>query len=464
MFLPIVDVLSPCVDPEDDIPSSFGPPPDPSLRSWRHPSELAAEQLAAGQANTTGPSPLQQPASTSPTQPGRRVWSATIAATLIIGVGLGTAAAFFGGSRVDVDIRSTEDTTQGLHSTTRAGQQAPGIDTATTLPNPAGVSHPRTVATFSDVIASTSQAPTTRPVDAVSRVNLDRSAQGVLQLFASPNQMPVANGIVIDGLILTSASSLGGFEQVFALTDGRWIGLSLVASDPQTDVAVLQQSGPGAPLTPVVTAVGGPVADAGQVVAILDGEIGATSADNTRSVSARSGSVGEVVATGGRTTTKNGYEILGAVLTTCRKEGVSAGAALIDEDGLALGIILNSNDKLASALPLDTALEIGWSLIEEGWRGGAWLGVSGQTVDEGFLLFNIDPSGPSARAGLRNGDIIISINEQPLDDWAELLHTLRLLDSGDILSLRLLRTNEENQSVETVTIDIELGTKETSDH
>ncbi len=453
---------------EDDELSSYGPPPDQSSRTWRHPSEIAAELAGMRQPNATagsqnGPGKIIDLRTKGPWRPSRTttISTAAVAVVCLGGLALASVSArgplsnssdepgvVLAGAGVSINVPNPGPLVESLDtgSATSGSNSAAAFSVVTTQP---GLIAPDRPAPTNASLTST----TTRASDptigiaggGLLAIDTGQSMQGVLPLFASPNQMPIANGLSVDGLILTSASSLGGFDQVHTPGTTGWITLRVVATDPHTDIAVLEQVEPVTPLSPVVTAVGGPTAEPGQLVAILGGHGRPRIARTGDSASTEyPASIGEVVATGKRTTTKDGYEILDTLLTTCRNGDLSGGAALIDVQGHVVGLVVSSEDKLAAALPLDTAIEIGWSLMLDGWRGGAWLGVHGRTADGGVELLGLDPNGPAHQAGLRDNDLMTSINGQPLSDIAELLHLLRQLQPGDLIQIEVVRSNPQN--------------------
>jgi S1-C subfamily serine protease len=80
-----------------------------------------------------------------------------------------------------------------------------------------------------------------------------------------------------------------------------------------------------------------------------------------------------------------------------------------------------------------------------------WLGVKGDTVTgdiasslgmarpQGVLVSDIYPGGPADKAGVKTGDVIVSLNNQPLNDAAALNYQINLLSPGDSVSAQLLR-------------------------
>lgn len=465
------------MDPDDDEISSFQPPPDPSQREWRHPAEMAAGRSAfsGSDSGLSGASQTGAPTSSRLGLRQGQPWPRMMGAAAVLGLVLGGFVVVSRPDSVDLDAGITlptylEGEISAISSTSVAANaprqlSAPGLKTLTTKP------HGELVATTPQSTTTTSTAPandqwangagttwlsstgSTQPHE-IDYTDLTLSAAGVLQLYSVADQGPVASGIIVEGLILSSASALHGHEEVSAFDGQTWMTLKVIATDPHTDVAVLGTSEELNHLTPVVTAPEGPSTAPGQVVALLDAH---------RTESPDSGmpaeAVCEVVTTTNRAVTAHGYEVMGALSTTCRRTDVFGGAALVDHQGRVVGVLVNSTDQLASALPLDIAVQVGRSLVEEGWRGGAWLGIHGQAMEDGFLLDEVDPTGPAALAGLQTGDLITQINNQSLAELSELLHMLRELGIGDPIEVALTRVDQQTGELVAITLEIEFTTK-----
>jgi len=65
---------------------------------------------------------------------------------------------------------------------------------------------------------------------------------------------------------------------------------------------------------------------------------------------------------------------------------------------------------------------------------------------EGGLMINrITPSSPLRRLGIRNGDVVVSINGQPVSELSDIFETLMEVSEGEALSLNLKRRGRERQ-------------------
>jgi aminopeptidase YwaD len=87
-----------------------------------------------------------------------------------------------------------------------------------------------------------------------------------------------------------------------------------------------------------------------------------------------------------------------------------------------------------------------------GARGGAFLGVTADAVSEsdGLRLSSVLPDTGAARAGLKNGDVIVRLDDQPVNSFADLRRTLEHRRPGDALSVVYLRDGLDHHASATL--------------
>ena len=71
----------------------------------------------------------------------------------------------------------------------------------------------------------------------------------------------------------------------------------------------------------------------------------------------------------------------------------------------------------------------------------AWLGVFAHALDEGVIVAGIVPGGPGDKGGLREGDVIVSLNAQEVSTRRELYMSLWRHEPGERLTFEVMRDN-----------------------
>ncbi len=135
----------------------------------------------------------------------------------------------------------------------------------------------------------------------------------------------------------------------------------------------------------------------------------------------------------------------------------NSGGPLIDEDGEVIGIntaIIASGQGIGFAIPSNMAKTVIEQLRTNKHVSRGWIGVKIQSVDEntakavgldgpkGALVGDVFADGPAAKAGLKTGDVILSVNAAEVKDSSDLLQKIASLTPGEKITLTLWRNGK----------------------
>jgi S1-C subfamily serine protease len=262
----------------------------------------------------------------------------------------------------------------------------------------------------------------------------------------SPAQAGTGSGFVFatDGLVLTNSHVVDGASGIdVTLPDGRECQADLIGQDRDTDVAVIRitasdlaavEFGNSQRLRP------------GQLVIALGNPYGFQHTVTT----------GVVSALGRSLRARTGRLIEHVIQTDAALNPGNSGGPLVTSSGAVVGVntaIIAGGQGLSFAVPINTVHAILPALLRDGRVRRGYLGVAGQDVPilrrltrfhhlaqaAGVLVISVEPDGPAKQAGLRDGDIIVSLDQHAvtsLDDLHRLLTEERI---GGTVTLGILR-------------------------
>ena len=251
-----------------------------------------------------------------------------------------------------------------------------------------------------------------------------------------------------DGFILTNSHVVQGADKIaVTLSDGRRFDATRVGHDPGTDVAVVRISAPGL--------IAAPLGDSqqirvGQLAIAIGNPFGFQ-----YSVTA-----GVVSALGRSLRSESGRLIDNVIQTDAALNPGNSGGPLLNSTGEVIGIntaVILPAQGLCFAVAINTAKFIAGHLIKHGRIRRAYLGVGGQNVaiprfisraqqmktETGVLVISVEKQSPAEAAGLQEGDVIVTLDDETVrsvDDLHKLLTDARI---GARCELTLLRRSQK---------------------
>jgi S1-C subfamily serine protease len=265
------------------------------------------------------------------------------------------------------------------------------------------------------------------------------------------------SGVVIDGAngyivtnnhVISGADGVEGAEIRAVFSDGSGSAARIVGRDPASDLAVLKVEKPG-----LLTAALGNSGDVvvGDPVVAIGSPLGLASTVTSGIVSA----LERPVRLAGEGSDTNA--VISAVQTDAPINPGNSGGALVNGAGEVIGIntaiasLGGGSVGLGFAIPVDTVRDIAEQLIGTGRAVHAALGVNARSVTDGTrdgaLVVNVEPGSAAAEAGIREQDVVIAVDGEPVGSSEELVVAVDSHEPGETISLELVR-NGSSTTVE----------------
>ncbi|MCE8013226.1 PDZ domain-containing protein [Halomonas daqingensis] len=301
--------------------------------------------------------------------------------------------------------------------------------------------------------------PEVEMLDAYSRAVIavvDAVGPAVVSLFTSGNpshggveQQGAGSGFILapDGYLLTNSHVVGKSKQLRTIfTSGQKTTAAVVGRDPDTDLAVLRTE---ATALPYATLGDSSQLRVGQLVIAMGNPLGFESTVSTGVISAL-----------GRTfRSQNGRLIENVIQHTAPLNPGNSGGPLLDSRGRVIGIntaIIAAAQGIGFAIPANTAKWVVSHLIRHGRVKRSYLGIHARNrkldrrlarlhrleQDTAAEIMMVDPQGPASKAGLKEGDLVVAIDEKPLFSVDDLQRSLAEHKPGIAVRLMFIRRLE----------------------
>ncbi|MEJ2609248.1 MAG: trypsin-like peptidase domain-containing protein [Candidatus Thiodiazotropha sp.] len=262
----------------------------------------------------------------------------------------------------------------------------------------------------------------------------------------------LGSGVIVseDGYLLTNHHVIEGANEIkVVLANGQSVSVSVVGSDAEADIAVLKLDSE-TPLQAIPVGHSS-LQQVGDVVLAIGNPFGV----------GQTVTMGIISATGRSHLGINTFENF--IQTDAAINPGNSGGALVNGQGELIGINTaifsksGGSQGIGFAIPFDLAEGIMRQLVDKGHVVRGWIGIQGQDVtekiaeafglkiEEGVLVTGVMESGPASKAGLRPGDVIISIDDKALKNSQDLMQYITSQPPGTHLTIGGWRGSNEFQ-------------------
>ncbi|MBG0551912.1 serine endoprotease DegQ [Enterobacter hormaechei] len=257
----------------------------------------------------------------------------------------------------------------------------------------------------------------------------------------------LGSGVIIDaakGYILTNNHVISQADKISVqLNDGREFDAKLIGGDDQSDIALLQVQNPSN-LTQIAIADSDKLRVGDFAVAVGNPfGLGQTATSGIVSALGRSGLSLEGLENFIQTDASINRGNSGGALLNLNGELIGINTAILAPGGGSIGI--------GFAIPSNMAKTLSQQLIQFGEVKRGLLGIKGMemsadiakafklNVQRGAFVSEVLPNSGSAKAGVKSGDVIVSLNDKPLSSFAELRSRIATTEPGAKVKLGLIR-------------------------
>lgn len=277
---------------------------------------------------------------------------------------------------------------------------------------------------------------------------VENLAPSVVTIFTDGG---LGSGVVYseDGLILTNEHVVRGNTEVeVGFADGQRVAGTVKATDPVTDLALVQADRTGLPKPTFQTTL----PKVGEGAVVLGSPLGF---ENTATAGIISGLHRSIPGSA-----QDSLSLVDLIQTDAPISPGNSGGAVINMRGEVVGISeayippAAGAVALGFAIPAATAVEVAEELLADGTAKHAYVGLTpgeltrqiaeqlGIDASTGVVVLSVDRTGPAGRADIRPGDVLESMEGQALSAPEKLLSELRSRNPGDTVGFTVKRGSE----------------------
>jgi Do/DeqQ family serine protease len=266
----------------------------------------------------------------------------------------------------------------------------------------------------------------------------------------------LGSGVIVsaNGYILTNNHVVEAADEIeVSLSDGKKLIATVVGSDPETDLAVLRVD---AKDLPAMTFGSSDTLRVGDVVLAIGNPFGF----------GQTVTYGIVSALGRSGLGINVFENF--IQTDAAINPGNSGGALVDASGNLVGINTaifsrsGGSMGIGFATPVSTAKSVLEQIIKSGTVTRGWIGVELQPVTpalaesfklgtlEGAIINGVLTGGPADKAGVKPGDVLVSIDGKPVVDPQSVLNLVTGIAPGSAAKVKMKRKGQDLEIAVTV--------------
>ena len=266
----------------------------------------------------------------------------------------------------------------------------------------------------------------------------------------------LGSGFIIsaDGYVITNYHVVEDADEILVrLSDKRELNAKVIGSDKSTDIALLKIDSDHLPVVSIGNSENSQV---GEWVLAIGSPFGFDHSVTAGIISAK-----------GRSLPKANY--VPFIQTDVAINPGNSGGPLFNMDGKVIGINSQIYSRtggfmgLSFAIPIEVAMDVVKQIKEKGSVSRGWLGVYIQEVTlelaesfgldkpVGALVSQVIPDSPAEKAGIKAGDIILSFNDEKIQNSSDLPPLVGRMPLGSDVKVRVLR----DRKYKTLTVHIE---------
>lgn len=269
----------------------------------------------------------------------------------------------------------------------------------------------------------------------------------------------LGSGFIIsaDGYIVTNDHVAGNAtEIVVTLTNGKHYNAKVIGTDAAGDICLLKIDGKN---LPYLTLGNSDDVIAGEWVIALGNPFGLFEVNDKPTIT-----VGVVSSTGMNLDPVKDRYYLNMIQTDAAINGGNSGGPLVNAIGEVIGMntliftggVAQGNIGLGFAIPINKIKKTIDELIQYGKIDrNFYTGLAVQSIDDdiakyfnlettrGVIITGIQPRSPAEKAGLKEGDVIIQVNDYKINNEQTLIGVLQEFRTNQTINLKIIRDNKE---------------------